>query len=119
MAKKKMAKKISGPQILTANLLGDGLVVFLDQDGAWASSLENASLAHSNDDASRLEAIGGEAARANIIVDPYLVEVEDNGSSLLPVKMRERMRVGGPSVNLEFNSKRNGQALAAEQALVG
>jgi sulfite reductase (NADPH) hemoprotein beta-component len=114
-----MAKKITGPQILTANLLGDGLVVFLGKDGAWASSVEGAQLAHSNDDVELLEAMGGEAALANHIVDPYLIEVEDTGSSLLPVEMRERMRARGPSVSLEFNSKSNGQALVADQAVAG
>ncbi len=114
-----MAKKISGPRILTANLLGDGLVVFLGKDGSWAPSLESAWLAHSNDDLEQLEALGGEAARSNTIVDPYLVEVEDTGSTLLPVEMRERMRARGPSVNLEFNSKSNGHALVADQAVAG
>lgn len=114
-----MAKKISGPRILTANLLGDGLVVFLGTDGSWAPGLESARLAHSNDDVAQLEAVGGEAARANHIVDPYLIEVEDTGSSLLPIEMRERMRARGPSVNLEFNSRSNGHALVADQAVAG
>jgi sulfite reductase (NADPH) hemoprotein beta-component len=112
-----MAKKISGPQILTANLLSDGLVVFLGKGGSWSASLEGAQLAHSDTDVARLEAMGGDAARANHIVDPYLVEVEETGPTLSPIEMRERMRARGPSVNLEFNSKINGHALVAEQAV--
>ncbi len=114
-----MAKKITGPQILTANLLNEGMVVFLGKGGAWASSLESAQLAHSDDDVAQLEAQGGRAAQANLIVDPYLIEVEETGSMLSPVQFRERMRARGPSVNLEFNSKTNGHALVADQAVAG
>ena len=114
-----MAKKITGPQILTANLLSDGLVVFLSKSGAWASSLENALLAHSDDDVLQLEARGGQAAKSNLVVDPYLIEVEKTGAALAPVEMRERMRARGPGVNLEFNSRTNGHALITDQALAG
>jgi hypothetical protein len=114
-----MAKKITGPQILTANLLSEGMVVFLSEGGAWASSLESAQLAHTDDDVAQLEAQGGQAAQANLIVDPYLVEVEETGSALSPVEFRERMRARGPSINLEFNSKTNGHALISDQAVAG
>ncbi len=114
-----MAKKITGPQILTANLLSDGFVVFLSKSGTWQASLENALLAHSDDDVARLEDRGGQAAEANLVVDPYLIEVEETGSELAPVEMREIMRARGPSVNLEFNSRTNGHALVTDQALAG
>ena len=45
-----MAKKMTGPRVLTANLLQDGAVVFLNADGAWAPGLERARLAQSDDD---------------------------------------------------------------------
>jgi len=108
-----MAKKITGPQILTANLLGDGLVVFLGVGGSWSASLEGAHLAHSDADVAQLEALGGKAAQDNHIVDPYLIEVEGNSGALSPIEMRERRRAMGPSVNLEFNSKTNGHTLVA------
>ena len=112
-----MAKKITGPQVLTANLLQDGIVVFLGDSGAWDRSLESARLAHSDDDVTQLKAQGSVAAKANLIVDPYLIEVEDAGSALAPVAFRERMRASGPSVNLEFNSKTNGQAVLTGQTI--
>ena len=105
-----MAKKVSGPQILTANLLNDGMVVFLAPGGTWQGSLESAHIARTDDDATELEAGGARAVNANIIVDPYLVEVEETDGRLVPVVFRERMRTKGPSVNLEFNSRTNGHA---------
>ncbi len=97
-----MAKKITGPRVLTANLLQDGIVVFLGPGGVWEPSLERALLAHADNDVARLEAQGERATEVNLIVDPYLIEVETTGSALAPVEFRERMRARGPGVTLEF-----------------
>ena len=108
-----MAKKITGLQALTGNLLADGRVVFLAINGGWSDSLEIARLARGGNDGTDLEAEGAEAVRANVIVDPYLVEVEVQQGQLVPVELRERRRIAGPSVNLEFNSRPNGQTAIA------
>ncbi|GBE44132.1 MAG TPA: DUF2849 domain-containing protein [Rhizobiales bacterium] len=108
-----MAKKTTGLHALTGNLLADGRVVFLAINGGWSDSLDIARLARGENDAAELEAEGAEAVRANVIVDPYLVEVEVGQGQLVPVELRERMRIRGPSVNLEFNSRPNGQAAIA------
>lgn len=98
-----MAKKISGPQVLTANLLNEGTVVFLDAAGAWAASIERARVAHSDDEVAALEAKGAEAVGTNLVVDPYLVELDTSNGSVSPVEFRERMRIAGPSIDLGFN----------------
>lgn len=108
-----MAKKLTGPQILTANLLSDGMVVFLAPDGTWRGSVDSALIARSDDDIAELEAGGALAVQANLIVDPYLIEVEESDGRPVPVAFRERMRVRGPGVNVEFNSRTNGQAALA------
>ena len=108
-----MAKKITGTQALTGNRLGDGGVVFLASNGVWRAGLENARLARGADDIAELEAEGADAAAANRVVDPYLVEIEVRQGRLVPAAFRERMRIKGPSVNLDFNSKPNGQAAIA------
>lgn len=109
-----MAKKPKGPQVLTGNLLSDGMVVFLGPDGSWRNDIDTARLARSQEDAAALEAEGAAAVKASLLVDPYLVEVEETEDGFVPVKFRERRRIAGPSVNLEFNTRTNGQtALAA------
>lgn len=108
-----MAKKVTGPQVLTGNLLSDGMVVFLGADGSWRNDIKTAQLAQSPEDAATLEAEGAQAAKANLIVDPYLVEVEVTDNGPVPVEFRERRRITGPSVNLEFNSRSNGQTAFA------
>jgi len=104
-----MAKKTKGPQVLTGNLLGDGMVVFLGPDGSWRNDIDTAQIARSQEDAATLETEGADAVRASLLVDPYLVEVEETENGLVPVEFRERRRISGPSVNLEFNSRANGQ----------
>lgn len=108
-----MAKKIKGPQVLTGNLLGDGTVVFLGPDGSWRSSIQTAQLAHSEENVAALEAKGAEAVANNLIVDPFLIEVEETAAGLVPVELRERRRVAGPSVSLEFNARPNGHIAVA------
>ena len=108
-----MAKKITGTQALTGNRLSDGGVVFLASNGVWRAGLENARLAHSDEDIADLEAEGADAVEANRIVDPYLVGIEVRQGRLVPAAFREHMRTRGPSVNLDFNSRTNGQAASA------
>ena len=108
-----MAKTIKGPQILTANLLSDGMVVFLGQDGAWRASIEGAQIARSDDDAAALETRADKAVQTNHIVDPYLIAIEESDAGLVPVEFRERRRIAGPSVQAGFNARPNGQTALA------
>lgn len=104
-----MAKKIKGPQVLTANLLRDGMVVFLGSDGTWRASIDAADMARTEDGAAALEARAAVFVRTNHVVDPYLIAVEDTGSGLVPVAFRERRRIAGPSVQPFFNTQPNGR----------
>jgi uncharacterized protein DUF2849 len=84
--------------VLTANRLGDGIVVFLDFEGAWSESLEEAVVARSPDETKALEDRGAYDAARNLVVDPYLMEVREEAGRLTPTRTRERVRVAGPSV---------------------
>jgi hypothetical protein len=84
--------------ILTANRLGDGIVVFLDFEGAWSGSLDEAIVARSPDEVKALEDRGTYDAAHNLVVEPYLVEVREDGGRLVPLRTRERVRALGPSI---------------------
>ncbi len=84
--------------VLTANRLGDGAVVFLDFEGAWSESFAEAVLARTPDEVRALEDRATYDASHNVIVEPYLVEVRETQAGLTPVRYRERVRAGGPSV---------------------
>jgi len=84
--------------VLTANRLRDGTVVFLDFEGAWSETLVEAVIARSPDEVRALKDRGTYDAIRNIVVEPYLIEVHESASGLLPIRYRERVRATGPSV---------------------
>jgi hypothetical protein len=90
--------KTAETSILTANRLSDGVVVFLDFEGAWSESIAEAVLARSPDEARALQDRGTYDAARNVIVEPYLVEVRETAGGVMPVRYRERVRAGGPSI---------------------
>jgi hypothetical protein len=84
--------------VLTANRLDDGVVVFLDFEGAWSETLAEAVLARSPDEVRALQDRATYDADHNFIVEPYLVEVRETAAGLVPVRYRERVRARGPSI---------------------
>jgi uncharacterized protein DUF2849 len=84
--------------VLTANRLDDGIVVFLDFEGAWSENIAEALAARSPDEVRQLQDRGTHDAAHNLVVEPYLVEVREVAGSLVPIRYRERVRVTGPSI---------------------
>src|SRR5947209_7117233 len=84
--------------VLTANRLGDGIVVFLDFEGDWSENIAEALVARSPDEVRQLQDRGTHDAARNLVVEAYLVEVRETGGSLVPIRYRERVRVAGPSI---------------------
>ena len=84
--------------VLTANRLGDGIVVFLDFEGAWSEKIAEALAARSPDEVRQLQDRGAHDAAHNLVVEPYLMEVREAGGSLIPIRYRERVRVSGPTI---------------------
>ena len=93
-----MSKRAPDVAVLTANRLHDGIVVFLTADGRWVESIEAAVVARSPDGARALQEQGVRDAAANLVVEPYLAEVAEAAGRLVPSRMRERVRVDGPSI---------------------
>ncbi len=93
-----MSKRAPQVSVLTANRLTDGTVVFLAPDGSWAERIEKAAVARSVEEAAALQAQGARDAARNMVVEPYLAELTEIGAHPVPTRMRERVRVDGPSV---------------------
>ncbi len=85
-------------QVLTANRLGDGRVVFLDGEGGWSDRIADARIAADEEAAAALVAAGARAERARLVVGPYLIEVTEGEEGPWPVRLREAIRAAGPSV---------------------
>lgn len=88
--------RFTHPQVVTANDLLSGDVVYLEQDGSWSRSLFDAAIALDANAAQALLACGSEQQRR--IVGAYLVDLQINDDGTPePVHFREVFRTRGPS----------------------
>jgi hypothetical protein len=84
-------------QVMTANRLTDGIVVFLGRDG-WVECIDEATLATQEPQAKALDALGRQAEAVNEVVGAYLIDVVREETGLRPLRLREYLRTRGPSV---------------------
>jgi hypothetical protein len=88
-------------QVLTANRLTDGEVVYLALDGAWVESV-HAAQAVGPPEAAAVLATGQAAERDQKIVHAYLFDITPDRR---PVKMREIIRAAGPTVRRDLGKQ--------------
>lgn len=85
-------------KVLTANRLTDGIAVWLDANGNWATSLQDALVARHAEAVTTLEEIGKKSYADNQVVDVAVVEVQETNGILWPLRLRERIRAQGPTM---------------------
>ncbi len=96
-------------QIVTANRLTDGRVVFRTAEGRWSEHLAVAAVLDPTAAAEAVVAAAGDVA-ARRIVEPYAVEVIVGAAGPVPKTMRERIRAGGPTSGTEAAAARLARA---------
>ncbi|HUL06037.1 MAG TPA: DUF2849 domain-containing protein [Candidatus Acidoferrum sp.] len=89
-------------QVVTANRLIDGRVVFLADGYRWVEEIGSARVADGEEPAKALLAIGEKAAADRIVVAPYLIDVSSDGARITPTRYREVLRALGPSSHPAF-----------------
>ena len=89
-------------QVVTANRLHDGAVVFLAPDSTWVERLDRAALYEGKDvvEAALDRARGDEGD--NLVVDVYVIDVSAKIGAVVPTKLRELIRARGPTVYPEY-----------------
>jgi hypothetical protein len=93
-----MAHQNQGSQMLTANRLRDGDVLYRKADG-WVLMLADGDVYQGQAEAdAALAAAQAETVR-NEIIAPYLFEVREAGGKIVPIKEREIIRAAGPTVH--------------------
>lgn len=92
------AAKAGPKKAITANRLSDGLVVFLDDAGAWSVAIADARLLSDGPDLDAANAYAKSQHDARIVVEPYPIDVEIVDGRPVPVRLRERIRAEGPTV---------------------
>lgn len=95
-------------QIVTANRLRDGLVVYLSADGGWSDRIGDAVEAADEVAARELMETANRSEIECRIVGPYLVKVENAADGPAPVEHREAVRVSGPTVQTSLNRGAHG-----------
>lgn len=89
-------------QIITANRLGDGLVVYFTDQGTWSTDIDEADQRDDPGEIDALLAQASDAANQLLVVGPYVIDVHIQDSKLVPVRYREILRTKGPSVRLDL-----------------
>lgn len=96
-------------QVLTANRLADGAVVY-GAGGVWVERLEDAELLASKAEVeARLAAAKADVANNIVVLDgedqnKVMVVVRENGQ-LRPLRVREKIRAAGPSVRRDLGKQ--------------
>ena len=94
-------------QIVTANRLIDGIVVFQDEAGGWSEDFARAAAC---EDATAALARAGDDVAASLIVDPYAIEVELRNGHYAPKALLEAIRATGPTVRRDLGKQAEGLA---------
>jgi uncharacterized protein DUF2849 len=93
------------PQVLTANRLLDGEVVYLAADGSWVEDLDRGAILATKADGEAALAKGLHAEETQQVVHAYLFDVVDAAAPLRPVKKREIIRAAGPTVRTDLGKQ--------------
>ena len=92
-------------KVLTANRLTDGEAVWWSEEGGWIEQLPGAAVIDGKDDEARLEAVGAQGIRDNLVVDVNLIDVALQDGRPVPTRLRERIRATGPTNHLDHGKQ--------------
>jgi Protein of unknown function (DUF2849) len=99
-----MPMAASVPQMLTANRLKDGDVLYW-KVGAWVEALKDGEVFAESAPAEAALAAAQSFVAGNVVVNPYLFDVRVDGNDIHPVKEREIIRAAGPSVRSDLGKQ--------------
>jgi hypothetical protein len=92
-------------QMVTANRLTDGMVVYLTKSGDWATQFAAGAVLADEAAAEAGLAQANEAAKQRLVVSQYLIDVLVDGGSVQPTSTRERIRADrGPTIEVDAGS---------------
>lgn len=92
-------------QIISANRLIDGVVVYLTGTGDWSEDVAKAAIADTPDTLEHLQNKAEEAVRENHVVGVAAGTVALEGGIPRPVKNIDRIRSLGPSVRPDLGKQ--------------
>ena len=90
------------PQMIIANRLRDGAVVFLAPDEGWAPAISAGTVIDGDAEAARLMAVAKRHETECQVIDPQLIDVEIEDGKPRPTAIREAIRAFGPTVRTDL-----------------
>ena len=95
-------------QVMTANRLSDGVVLYLAQDDQWVEQLAAARFAKTHGAVEQLQVIADAAVHDCLVIGPYLFAVEAFDGGFRPISQREHIRALGPTVGTDMPAAPSG-----------
>ena len=80
------------PNVVTANRLVDGIVVYLASHGSWTEEIARARLAETEEETKALEELAAKAVKERRVVAVYPMPVVIKDGAVDPLSVRERIR---------------------------
>ena len=104
---------LKSPVSFTANTLLDGEAVWLAANGQWVGSVSSASVFRTVEERDAAAEVAARADAANIVVEPYEIDVIVEAGGTVPTKFREKIRAAGPTIRLDLGKQADALATAA------
>lgn len=90
------------PQMIIANRLRDGAVVFLAPNEGWEPAIAAGAVIEDEASATRLMALAKRHEAECLVIDPQLIDVEIKDGAPRPTSIREAIRAFGPTVRTDL-----------------
>jgi hypothetical protein len=90
------------PQMIIANRLRDGVVVFLAPDETWEPAIGAGTVIDNDAEAAKLMDVAKRHEGECRVIDPQLIDVEVTGGQPRPTAIREAIRAFGPTVRTDL-----------------
>ena len=98
------------PDVITANRLADGVVVFQTLEGGWSEDFNRAAVLNEASATADALARAKKDEGANLVVDAYFVPVELRNGHVAPKALREAIRAAGPTIRRDLGKQAQGLA---------
>lgn len=105
------AAKGTAQKAIIANRLDNGRTVFLDEAGGWTYDLAEAHFVVPGPELDAANARADAELKAQVIVDPYPIDIVEVDGRPVPARVRERIRAEGPTIaygDAEYDKLRTG-----------
>ncbi len=101
-------KARKAPEVITANRLLDGDVVYMTADLSWSDRFTDAHVIAPEDDMTPFLDKGAADIAARLVVDVYAFPVTLDGGVPQPISARETIRAAGPTIRLDLGKQAEG-----------